>query len=299
MRTLLLLENDDVAPGELASQLEALGYAIDQPRTLLEARRQKPTEFSVVVTDLRVAGGLGTDLIPWAQGTPVLVLASDATIRTAVDVMKLGAAEFLPRPFGIDELEHLLQRVARDQHTPRGPVPAPARPGLPVAGMIGSCSAMRLLYERIRKVAPTESTVLVLGESGTGKELVARALHEQSGRAAAPMISLNCAAIPDSLIESELFGHEKGAFTGAGSARRGLVEAATGGTLFLDEIGELPLEAQARLLRVLQEGEIRRLGAVETRKVDVGSSLPRTATAPAGPNRSFREDLLHRLNVVN
>jgi two-component system response regulator HydG len=166
--------------------------------------------------------------------------------------------------------------------------------------MIGSCGAMRLLYERIRKVAPTESTVLVLGESGTGKELVARALHEQSGRAAAPMISLNCAAIPDSLIESELFGHEKGAFTGAGSARQGLVEAATGGTLFLDEIGELPLEAQARLLRVLQEGEIRRLGAVETRKVDVRliAATHRDLSQLAQTGR-FREDLFYRLNVVN
>ena len=300
MRTVLLLENDDVVPGELASQLAALGYDVHQPRTLLEARRQKPTEFSVVITDLRVAGGLGTDLIPWSQGTPVLVLASDATIRTAVDVMKLGAAEFLPRPFPTDELEHLLQRVARDQRTPRGPVPAKALPGLPVAGMIGSCSAMRLLYERIRKVAPTESTVLVLGESGTGKELVARALHEQSGRAAAPMISLNCAAIPDSLIESELFGHEKGAFTGAGSARQGLVEAATGGTLFLDEIGELPLEAQARLLRVLQEGEIRRLGAVETRKVDVRliAATHRDLRQLSQTGR-FRDDLFYRLNVVN
>jgi len=166
--------------------------------------------------------------------------------------------------------------------------------------MIGSCSAMRLLYERIRKVAPTESTVLVLGESGTGKELVARALHEQSGRAGAPMISLNCAAIPDSLIESELFGHEKGAFTGAGSARQGLVEAANGGTLFLDEIGELPLEAQARLLRVLQEGEIRRLGAVETRKVDVRlvAATHRDLRQLAQTGR-FREDLFYRLNVVN
>jgi DNA-binding NtrC family response regulator len=300
MRTVLLLENDDVAPGELASQLEALGYAVHQPRTLLEARRQKSTDFSVVITDLRVAGGLGTDLIPWSQGTPVLVLASDATIRTAVDVMKLGAADFLPRPFTPDELEHWLQRVARDQRTARGPVPAQALPGRPVAGMIGSCSAMRLLYERIRKVAPTESTVLVLGESGTGKELVARALHEQSGRAAAPMISLNCAAIPDSLIESELFGHEKGAFTGAGSARQGLVEAATRGTLFLDEIGELPLEAQARLLRVLQEGEIRRLGAVETRKVDVRliAATHRDLRQLAQTGR-FREDLFYRLNVVS
>src|SRR5690606_39210956 len=134
---------------------------------------------------------------------------------------------------------------------------------------IGSSDVMQELYNRIHKVAPTNATVLIHGETGTGKELVARALHEESNRASQLMISVNCAAIPETLIESELFGHEKGAFTGAASNREGLVAAADGGTLFLDEIGELPLEAQARLLRVLQEGEVRPIGSVESRKVDV------------------------------
>ncbi len=133
---------------------------------------------------------------------------------------------------------------------------------------------MQELFRKIGKVSPTDATVLILGESGTGKELVARAIHDQSKRADAPMISVNCAAIPESLIESELFGHEKGAFTGATSVRQGLVEAADGGTLFLDEIGELPLEAQARLLRVLQEGEIRRVGSVQSKKKSTCDWLP-------------------------
>lgn len=158
---------------------------------------------------------------------------------------------------------------------------------------------MQDLYVKIRKVAPTDSNVLIQGESGTGKELVARALHNLSKRAKAPMISVNCAAIPESLIESELFGHEKGAFTGASAGRAGLVEAADGGTLFLDEIGELPLEAQARLLRVLQEGEIRRVGSVQSQKVDVrliaATHRDLKSLAKVG---QFREDLYYRLHVI-
>ena len=158
---------------------------------------------------------------------------------------------------------------------------------------------MQDMYSKIRKVAPTDSNVLIQGESGTGKELVARALHNLSRRAKAPMISVNCAAIPETLIESELFGHEKGAFTGASAGRAGLVEAADGGTLFLDEIGELPLEAQARLLRVLQEGEIRRVGSVQSQKVDVrliaATHRDLKNLAKAG---QFREDLYYRLHVI-
>ncbi len=166
-------------------------------------------------------------------------------------------------------------------------------------GIIGASPAMLTLFKRIRKVAPTMSTVLIQGESGTGKELVARALHEQSPRASAPMISVNCAAIPETLIESELFGHEKGAFTGAVANRTGLVEAANGGTLFLDEIGELPLEAQARLLRVLQESEIRRVGSVQSLKVDVRlvAATHRDLKTLARQGL-FREDLYYRLNVI-
>jgi DNA-binding NtrC family response regulator len=165
--------------------------------------------------------------------------------------------------------------------------------------MLGKCAAMLTLFEQIAKVAPTDTNVLIQGESGTGKELVAKAIHVSSKQSKANMISLNCAAIPDSLIESELFGHEKGAFTGATSRRLGLVEAADGGTLFLDEIGELPLEAQARLLRVLQEGEVRRVGSVETIKVKVrlvaATHRDLKSLAKTG---GFREDLYYRLNVV-
>jgi len=165
--------------------------------------------------------------------------------------------------------------------------------------MIGNCAAMQVVYTRIRKTAPADVTVLIQGESGTGKELVARAIHQQSKRATAPLICVNCAAIPETLIESELFGHEKGAFTGASAARTGLVEAAGGGTLFLDEIGELPLDAQARLLRVLQEGEIRRVGSVETRHVDVrliaATHRDLRALSKTG---EFRLDLYYRLNVM-
>jgi two-component system, NtrC family, response regulator HydG len=158
---------------------------------------------------------------------------------------------------------------------------------------------MQDLFGKIRKVAPTDSNVLIQGESGTGKELVARALHNLSRRAKAPMISVNCAAIPETLIESELFGHEKGAFTGASAGRAGLVEAADGGTLFLDEIGELPLEAQARLLRVLQEGEIRRVGSTQSQKVDVRLvAATHRDLKTLAKNGQFREDLYYRLHVI-
>jgi transcriptional regulator with GAF, ATPase, and Fis domain len=165
--------------------------------------------------------------------------------------------------------------------------------------MIGSSAVMKDIYNRIHKVAPTPATVLVCGETGTGKELVAKAIHHESPRRDKPLISVNCAAIPETLIESELFGHEKGAFTGAASTREGLVAAADGGSLFLDEIGELPLEAQARLLRVLQEGEVRPIGSVESRKVNVRLiSATHRDLAKAAREGRFREDLFYRINVV-
>ena len=165
--------------------------------------------------------------------------------------------------------------------------------------MFGTCEPMQRVFTLIRKVAPTETTVLIQGESGTGKELAARALHLLSPRANKPLISVNCAAIPESLIESELFGHEKGAFTGAVSARTGLIEAADGGSLFLDEIGELPAEAQARLLRVLQESEIRRVGSTQSQKVNVRmiAATHRNLKAMTRTGE-FREDLYYRLNVM-
>ncbi len=169
----------------------------------------------------------------------------------------------------------------------------------PVHGMIGSCPQMLELFRRIRKVAQTNSTVLINGESGTGKELVARAIHNLSSRQGQEMISVNCAAIPENLIESELFGHEKGSFTGATATRTGLVEAADASTLFLDEIGELPLEAQARLLRVLQENEIRKVGSVQSKKVDVRLvAATHRDLKQLVIDGHFREDLYYRINVM-
>ncbi|MEE4361830.1 MAG: sigma-54 dependent transcriptional regulator [Pseudomonadales bacterium] len=301
MSHVLIIENEDAPEGALCALLERHGHEVTQVRTLSEARAEELASFSLILADLRLPGGLGTDLVADARGVPVVILSAHASLRAAIDAMKLGASEFIVRPFDQDELLLILERVRKEQRIVRqnAALKSELSRDYPVAGMIGSCGPMKLLFERIRKVAPTESTVLILGESGTGKELVARALHEQSPRSDAPMISLNCAAIPDTLIESELFGHEKGAFTGAGSARRGLVEAADGGTLFLDEIGELPLEAQARLLRVLQEGEIRRVGAVQTRKVDVRLiAATHRDLRQLAERGAFRDDLFYRLNVV-
>ncbi|MEE2893559.1 MAG: sigma-54 dependent transcriptional regulator [Pseudomonadota bacterium] len=301
MSHVLIAEAKPIGASPLGTLLTENGYEITAVDSLDAARALDLRSFAMVVIDLRLPGGLGTDLIADAGEVPVVVLAEHASLRAAVEAMKLGAADFLARPFDPEELLLTLGRVGRAERLARqnAVLKSELSREYPIAGMIGSCGPMRQLFDRVRRVAPTESTVLVLGESGTGKELVARALHEQSPRRDAPMISLNCAAIPDSLIESELFGHEKGAFTGAGSARRGLVEAADGGTLFLDEIGELPLEAQARLLRVLQEGEIRRLGAVQTRRVDVRLIAATHRDLQALAERGeFREDLFYRLNVV-
>lgn len=189
-------------------------------------------------------------------------------------------------------------RPRASERARRGPAPAAQ-----VAGgeriLLGSCEAIQTLHEHIGRFAPTDSTVLVLGETGTGKELVARSVHRQSARAEKTLICVNCAAIPETLIESELFGYEKGAFTGANNDRTGLIEAADGGTLFLDEIGELPMEAQARLLRFIQEGEIRRIGSVQSRRVDVRliCATHRDLQTLASEG-SFRQDLFYRINVL-
>jgi len=248
--------------------------------------------FSLIITDLRLPGSPGTDIIKLAHGVPVLIMTSYASLRSAVEAMKMGAADYIAKPFDYEELLDTIHKaIGSDKRFPSGVGP--------IKGMLGKCPAMLDLMEKIGKVAPTKTNVLIEGESGTGKELVAKALHDGSDRNDKEMISLNCAAIPDTLIESELFGHEKGAFTGAIATRKGMVEAADDSTLFLDEIGELPLDAQARLLRVLQEGEIRRVGSTETRKVNVRliAATHRNLKELTGKGQ-FREDLYYRLNVL-
>ena len=246
-------------------------------------------------------GDLGTTLIDSCRPTPVLVMTSYATVRAAVEAMQKGAADFVAKPFDHDEFLLVVDRVLRQSRLQRqnAALKQDLERNYAVHGMVGTCQAMREVFERVRKVAATDATVLILGESGTGKELVARAVHDQSSRRDAPIIAVNCASIPETLIESELFGHEKGAFTGAHKAHPGLVEAADGGTLFLDEIGELPLPAQARLLRVLQEGEVRRVGATGSRRVNVRlMAATHRDLRQMSYDGQFRNDLYFRLRVV-
>ncbi|BAQ76935.1 sigma-54 dependent DNA-binding response regulator [Pseudomonas sp. Os17] len=313
MPHILIVEDETIIRSALRRLLERNQYQVSEAGSVQEAQERFsiPT-FDLIVSDLRLPGAPGTELIKLGQGTPVLIMTSYASLRSAVDSMKMGAVDYIAKPFDHDEMLQAVARILRDRQSAESAAPdrpagkAGATADKAVAGnsngeigIIGSCPPMQDMYSKIRKVAPTDSNVLIQGESGTGKELVARALHNLSKRAKAPMISVNCAAIPETLIESELFGHEKGAFTGASAGRAGLVEAADGGTLFLDEIGELPLEAQARLLRVLQEGEIRRVGSVQSQKVDV-----RLIAATHRDLKSlskigqFREDLYYRLHVI-
>ncbi len=311
MPHILIVEDETIIRSALRRLLERNQYEVSEAGSVQEAQeRFSIPGFDLIVSDLRLPGAPGTELIKLGQGVPVLIMTSYASLRSAVDSMKMGAVDYIAKPFDHDEMLQAVARILRDRQAQSSavaaPTPAPGRAadkGVDNSngeiGIIGSCDAMQALYSKIRKVAPTDSNVLVQGESGTGKELVARALHNLSRRAKAPLISVNCAAIPESLIESELFGHEKGAFTGASAGRAGLVEAADGGTLFLDEIGELPLEAQARLLRVLQEGEIRRVGSVQSQKVDVRliAATHRDLKTLAKTGQ-FREDLFYRLHVI-
>ncbi|WP_375741449.1 sigma-54-dependent transcriptional regulator [Pseudomonas boanensis] len=310
MPHILIVEDETIIRSALRRLLERNQYQVSEAGSVQEAQeRYSIPGFDLIVSDLRLPGAPGTELIKLAQGTPVLIMTSYASLRSAVDSMKMGAVDYIAKPFDHDEMLQAVARILKERQESRstsGERPTSSRNDKAASsadgeiGIIGSCPPMLELYSKIRKVAPTDSTVLIQGESGTGKELVARALHNLSRRAKAPLISVNCAAIPETLIESELFGHEKGAFTGATAGRAGLVEAADGGTLFLDEIGELPLEAQARLLRVLQEGEIRRVGSVQSQKVDVRliAATHRDLKTLAKTGQ-FREDLYYRLHVIS
>lgn len=289
---ILIVEDEVVIRTSLKKYLEKQSFRVTEAGSVQETEQMSFDEFDLIITDLRLPGAPGTELIKRAHTAPVVVITSYGSVASAVEAMKLGAADYIVKPFDFEALH----KTVCDLIHPAGnePIVPP-----PITGMLGTCDAMQDLFARIGKVAPTNTSVLIMGESGTGKELVARALHEGSRHAAHEMISLNCAAIPDTLIESELFGHEKGAFTGATTSRVGLVEAADNSTLFLDEIGELPLDAQARLLRVLQEGEVRRVGSVATKKVSIRLLAATHRDLKELTRRGeFREDLYYRLNVV-
>src|SRR5258707_8760356 len=301
MSQILIVEDEPIIGTELGRLLTRSGHAVADTGSVDEAVQEPLDVFDLVIADLRFPGEAGTDLIARCNGTPVLIMTSYATVRAAVEAMRKGAVDFIAKPFDHEEMLMVVDRILRQDRMRRqnAALKHDLERSYSVGGMVGTGPAMREVFDRIRKVAPTDTTVLILGESGTGKELVARAVHEQSPRVDAPIIAVNCASIPETLLESELFGHEKGAFTGAHHTRAGLVEAADGGTLFLDEIGELPLPAQARLLRVLQEGEVRRVGATTSRRVNVRliAATHRNLRQMCKDGR-FRQDLYFRLRVL-
>ena len=301
MTHILIVEDEPIIRKSLRRLLERHKYQVSEAVSVTDACSSYELEsFELIISDLRLPGPPGTDLIKRAGPTPVLIMTSYASLRSAVDAMKLGAADYIAKPFDHDDM---IKAVVNSSRKLNSAIPFPGadcgNASKSPPGFVGSCTKMRRLYQQIEKFAPTDTTVLVHGETGTGKELVAQALHASSRRASQPMISVNCAAIPETLIESELFGYEKGAFTGAATNRIGLIEAADGGTLFLDEIGELPLEAQARLLRFLQEGEIRAIGSISTRKVDVRLiAATHRDLKHLSSTGEFREDLFYRINVM-
>lgn len=300
MSKILVVEDEATIRSALRKLLEKNKHSISDAASVKEATTKHTlSQFDLIISDLRLPGAPGTDLIKLAGDVPVLIMTSYASLRSAVDSMRMGAVDYIAKPFDNEKMIAAVKQALGKSNERAKQKKTSKTSSAAINGMIGSSNVMKDIYNRIHKVAPTSATVLVHGETGTGKELVARAIHAESPRANNAMISVNCAAIPDTLIESELFGHEKGAFTGAATTREGLIAAADGGTLFLDEIGELPLEAQARLLRVLQENEVRPIGAVESRKVDVRLvAATHRDLAALSRNGSFREDLYYRINVV-
>ena len=262
-------------------------------------------EIHTVITDLRMPRMDGMELlrrmVQEHPDIPVIILTAHGSVDNAVAAVKLGALDYIEKPFDKDQIRRLVTTALRTHELRRSEVRmvGAAPKGKGRYGLVGTSAPMQAVYNVIEKVADTPSTVLITGESGTGKELIARALHEQSPRASEALIKVNCAAIPDTLIESELFGYDKGAFTGATSSKPGRFELADKGTLFLDEIGEIPIEMQVKLLRALQEGEFERVGGIRTVKVDVRLvAATNRDLVQEIENGRFREDLYYRLNVV-
>ncbi|WP_018861803.1 MULTISPECIES: sigma-54 dependent transcriptional regulator [unclassified Thioalkalivibrio] len=289
---------DDEAPIRRAVRrfLEHHGFQVRLAEDLASARTALSDELpDLMLVDLRLPDGEGIELLAETGQTPTVIMTSYASVPSAVTAMKEGAADYIAKPFDHDALLLTLRAALRASTTATGDRDS-VDDGL---GLVGDSAPIQLLRDQIRRVATTQSTVLLRGESGTGKELAARALHRLSSRAAGPFIAVNCATIPEGLVEAELFGHAQGAYTGAVKARTGLIQAAHGGTLFLDEIGELAPAAQARLLRVLQDGEIRPVGANENLKVDVRllAATHRDLEAMIG-EQAFRADLYYRLRVL-
>lgn len=302
----LLVEDNEDFRLILEEALEAEGYHVTSAANALRAREAMNTgKFDLAVLDVRLPDGNGIELLrEFRQADPdmgIIIMTGYAEVDTAVDAVRLGANDFLKKPFDIDELivrigELLKTRqLKQDNRQLREQI----RSVESTSDFIGQCEAIRKLQETVRLLGNSDSTVLITGESGTGKEVLAKALHKSGTRASKPLVSINCGAIPEELLESELFGHVKGAFTGAVRARPGRFELANGGTIFLDEIGDMSPKLQVKLLRVLQERCFEPVGSQQTIQVDVRviAATHRDLEAEIEAGR-FREDLYYRLNVI-
>jgi DNA-binding NtrC family response regulator len=288
MLQLLLIEDEHLIRTELVKFLQRNEFEVREAESVEQAMQDYMLDdFDIVLTDIRLPGIDGTHLLKYSKDVPVVVMTSYASVDSAVNAMKQGAADYIAKPFDHYVLLELLNKIAKTRIAEKKPDAKPISPEiLRIDGMVGKCPEIQEVCARIEKVAPTQATVLVLGESGTGKELVARAIHQRSGRAQSPFIVFNCAAVPDHLVEAELFGQGNS---------QGLLQRVAGGTLFLDEVGELPQMAQARLLRVLQAEE----------KTDAGDVLDVRVIAATHRDirqqvqeQTFRSDLYFRLRVV-
>src|SRR2546422_1552647 len=303
---ILVVDDEKAMVLALKGLLSKEGYQVETAANGAEGLRQIETgSFHVVITDLSMNGVGGMQVLEHARrfdpDLAVVMITAHGSEKIAVQAMKLGAADYVPKPFDNDELRVVVRRVMetvllrRDHRRLLDQV----RDTFGFAQIVGRSPAMGRLFETIDKIADTDVTVLIRGASGTGKELVANALHYRSPRRAKPLVKMNCAALSQELVESELFGHEKGAFTGAIARREGKFEAADGGTLFLDEVGDMPLETQAKLLRAIQEKEFERVGGNAPIRVDVrliaATNQDLESAVRAG---RFREDLYYRLRVV-
>lgn len=303
-RRILIVDDDSSMRLALSETLESCGYDVESADNGSEALQKfQAQSFEVVVTDMRMPRLGGMDVLKGVKKispqTPVILITAYGTVSTAVEAMKEGASEFIMKPFSLDDLQGVVKNVLVKSAMgidEAGPAPMPVSPELDIISQAGNVISLLAL---MRSIAKSKSSVLIQGESGTGKELFARYIYRHSNRKNSPFIAINCAAIPHQLLESEMFGYEKGAFTGAVQRKPGRFEMADGGTLLLDEIGEMDIQLQAKLLRVLQESEVDRLGGREPISVDVRIIATTNAELKKGiEEKKFREDLFYRLNVI-